>query len=790
MHYDAAANELHVDAAELIRVAISRAATGSLTDEDSVGKELSATMREALCGCAVPQDAAFPFEIDGVYATCHISYDAYTDGVLTKIFCISASPSALPSGLLRRFRGEGYLALRAASGVDGDPPRLRLIVVSELTGEVETHEESVTRKDCDRFVERVTSAFFRLAEVAVTRETVRRPSMARLNFPFAHIRDGQRDFMDAAFRAVKSGGTLFAVAPTGTGKTMAALYPAVRAYGNGYCEKIFYLTPKSTAAVAAEDAVKRLSAEGADVRAISLSAKEKLCPRRADCYGDGEKCKNATSSGAREREAALRLFKEALPLVTPDVILKRAIEASVCPYELSLAYAELCDVVICDYNYLFDTRVYLRRFFSKTGEFCFLVDEAHSLAERARDMYSAAFSLADFREFASKFQEECKLKLSIKEIAKEFSHIVQPYLRDSLRRDIAGKVSGIARIPSFPEKLTHLLYSLSDTLEKALATRGDVGIDKRTLRRFSYAVLDFLTKLSYYGEKYTVFAFRDDKNVSVKLFCLDPSDVIASRLSLGKSAVFFSATLIPTDYYRSILGNDRSATVLTVESPFPRENAAIAVLDKVSTRFTERNGLLYRMAEIVRRTANSHVGNYMVFCPSFHYMEKLADAFLPMAREDDTAVMVQPRQTTDRERRAFLNAFCESPQKPMVAFCVSGGVFSESVDLAGTRLSGAVVIGVGLPSPSPERDAVEGYYNEKCDAGREYAYIYPGMNRVLQAAGRVIRRESDRGVIVLVDDRLREPVYRKLLPSHWHGLRYIGDDIAFCRYLSAFWENE
>ena len=789
MHFDKEKNELYVNASELIRVAISRLHTGALTDEDAIAPEVSSDLRMRLTGEKAPKTAAFPFEADGAYATCVAEYDGLSDGVLTKIFPISVSPSALPQGILRRARGEGYLALRAVAGVDGEMPRLRTLLVNTLTGETDAHEETVKRSDCLRFIDRVTSAFFRLAEVAVTRETVRRPTMASLKFPYGNIREGQRDFIEEGYRTAKSGGTLFSVAPTGTGKTMAALYPAVRAFGEGHCEKIFYFTPKSTTAVAAEDAIRLLCRSGADIRALTLAAKEKLSRFGGDCYGDLRKCPLASSSGAKERDAALLLIKEKIAMVTPDIILKKAEEFGVCPYELSLAYAENCDVVICDYNYLFDLRVYLRRFFSKESNFCFLIDEAHSLAERAREMYSATLSLQDLRDVASKFQSECKLKLSIKAFSKEFSHIVQPYLREALRRDVTGRVSGIARIQAFPQRLFRALLELSATVEKALSEKGDLGIDRRVLRNFLYLLLDFSEKFSYYGDKYTTFLIRDDKNLSVRIACLDPSDIIATRLSLGKSAVFFSATLIPTDYYRSVLGNDTSARILTAESPFPRENAAIAVLDKVSTRYNERNGLLFRMAEIIRLTANSHIGNYMVFCPSFAYLERLRDAFLQCIGDDETLVIAQKRHMTDKERRDFLDAFCENPKIPMVAFCVSGGVFAEGVDLAGTRLTGAVVIGVGLPSPSPERDAIEEYYNEKCDAGREYAYIFPGMNRVLQAAGRVIRRETDRGVIILIDDRLREPVYRKLLPSHWRGLRYIGDDIVFCRFLSAFWEK-
>ena len=789
MHYDIEKNELFVTAHELVRVAISRLHTGTLTDESSLAPEVSLDLRMSITGEPAPKTASFPFEADGVYTTCIAEYDGLTDGVLTKIFPISVSPSLLPGGMLRRARGEGYLALRAVAGVDGEMPTLRTVLINTLTGETETHEETVKREDCLRFIDRVTGAFFRLAEVAVNRETVRRPTMASLRFPFGNIREGQRDFIEEGYKTAKHGGTLFAVAPTGTGKTMAALYPAVRAFGEGHTEKIFYFTPKSTTAVAAEDAVRLLHKSGADIRAVTLIAKEKISRFGGDCYGDGRKCPFASSSGAKERDVALALIKESIPVVTPDIIRAKADEIGVCPYELSLAYAELCDVVICDYNYLFDLRVYLRRFFSREGKFCFLIDEAHSLAERAREMYSATLSLDDLRSITSKFQSECKLQLSIKGFSKEFSHIVQPYLREVLRRDVTGKISGITRIRSLPQKLVTALGELSSEIEKALCERKDIGIDRGLLRSFHYLLLDFSEKLSYYGDKYTTFLIRDDKDLSVRIACLDPSDVIAARLSLGKSAVFFSATLIPTDYYRSVLGNDRSARILTADSPFPRENAAIAVLDKVSTRFQERNGLLYRMAEIIRLTANSHIGNYMVFCPSFVYLERLHEAFLDRLEGDETLVIAQKRRMTDKERRDFLAAFREDPKIPMVAFCVSGGVFSEGIDLAGTRLTGAVVIGVGLPSPSPERDAIEEYYNEKCDAGREYAYIYPGMNRVLQAAGRVIRRETDRGVIILIDDRFREPVYRKLLPSHWRGLRYIGDDIVFCRFLSAFWEK-
>ncbi len=714
--------------------------------------------------------------------------DAYDGDTVTLSRVTCGDPHAPSDTVLRLLRTEGFCALYGIFVTEQRLPTLRLILTNPESGDSDIREETPDHETLSRFSKKLCELLLDTAYPELLRRTERLPSFRALRFPLPDMRDGQRELIEAATEVFHAGGTLFACAPTGTGKTLAALYPAIRALGDGHGEKIFYFTPKATGALAAAEAAEMLHTAGADIRAVILTAKAKICPREADCRSEGGTCRYLYSPEKRENEAALALLRERHTVLTPDRIKKAAEHYRVCPYELTLRYAELADLVICDYNYLFDLRVYLRRFFDEGGDYLYLFDEAHALVERAEAMYSGEWQLSDFDELLLKLPKECKLYATIYALRQAFTKTVAPLLKSETRTTADGDTEAYLSLSTLPDGILPIFLSLGDAVEEAIKSKTEPPpLPKEHLRDYLYRVQDFSVKLSYFSRKFRAMLFRQNRALRLKIFCLDPSDLLGKRLDTGRSAFFFSATLLPIEYYRTVLGGDRNAVTVIADSPFERERVAVAVIDKLSVRYHARKEGLASLLAYIETAVRQKSGNYLVFCPSFAYMEALHRGF--SAAYPHYLTVAQERTMPEAARRRFLDAFLPEPKQTLVGFAVSGGIFAEGIDLVGDRLIGAVVIGIGLPTPTPEREETAAYFDDRFESGREYAYIYPGFNRVLQAAGRVIRRESDRGIILLIDDRFADPVYRRLLPSGMRGLRYIGDRPSLAAFLSAFWRR-
>ncbi|MBO4284445.1 MAG: ATP-dependent DNA helicase, partial [Clostridia bacterium] len=459
--------------------------------------------------------------------------------------------------------------------------------------------------------------------------------------------------------------------------------------------------------------------------------------------------------------------------------------AKVCPYELALRYAEYADIVICDYNYLFHPRVALRRFFSDKGDWCFLCDEAHNLIDRARELYSVDLPLTFFDAFAPAAEQNPALKTALDRTRSRLRAILAPLVADTVETDGEGIKRGFYRQSALPEGLLDGAAELLDVCLSVLEERKLPPELLAGLRDATYDLSEIVGKLANYSPRFVSFVASFGDALTYRALCLDPSEIIASRLSLGRSAVLFSATMTPTAYYRNVLGGKPTDDELDLPSPFDPAELCVAVLDKIGTRYSEREDTLRAVARAVLTTVKAKPGNYLVFCPSFAYLERLSEEVRRMAPGLET--VAQSRRMDRSEREAFLDRFSEGNRRALVGFTVMGGIYAEGIDLVGRRLIGAVVVGVGLPQPTPENEAIREYYDDVLEEGREYAYIYPGMNRVLQAAGRVIRREEDRGVVVLIDDRFSDPVYRRLMPNHWRGLKYVGDLSSLSHLLGRFW---
>ncbi len=718
--------------------------------------------------------------------------DKIEDDTLTFLCLTDTDPTHPRKEWVAQMRGEGYLAALAYLRCQGvSMLTLRFLYVNPQRDEAHTVDEHLTEKKLEQFFDKCKKSVSLFARPAVHRATVRLPSMQEAKFPFPNLREGQEDFIHAVYRTIKNSSTLYSEAPTGIGKTVSALYPAVRAMGKGYGEKIFYLTPKTTTATVAQNTVEALARGGVILRAVILTAKDKICLSGHICRTDKEKCPYLKNN--RLAEAALALFDEEIACVTREDITRVARDFSVCPYELSLTYSELSDIVICDFNYLFDRRAYLRRYFEFTGDYIFLIDEAHNLPERGREMYSSELSEDDLDIEPLSLGEHSILREAIDEVRAPLFDGLFAYIKSELRTDKEGVRSGATHTRTLPDNLCFYLGKILEGTEKEILATYRMKGDERVYRldalyRFYYKIKSFFDTAMDFDEHYEVFLFFEDEKIRIKLFCIDPSAKITECTCRGRATIFFSATMSPLSYTRSLLGDSRVGESLTLDSPFDKNQLAVAIMDKISTRTSERERTLGAVVRVIAATVSAKRGNYMIFAPSYEYTKMLSDAF--RAKYPKIRTLTQTRGMNEDEKRAFMDAFAEETPSYLVAFCVTGGVFSEGIDLFGEMLIGAVVVGITLPSLSFEREAMQAYFEEKYESGKEYAYVYPGFNKVLQAAGRVIRREGDRGVIVLIDDRFADPLYKKGIPSLWSGLKYVADAKSLRALFDRFWQEE
>ncbi len=701
---------------------------------------------------------------------------------------------SVPPELRAQTEGEAYItAYVLAERHALSEVKLHTVYVDKRTGVMQDAYETVKKEKLDKFFARCSMALSEYARPEIERITERLPSMKRLGFPYGKPREGQSALVKAVYRTIAKGARLFASAPTGTGKTVSVLYPAVRALGDLRCDKVFYLTPKTTTGEVARECIELMCERGADIRAIILSAKERSCQRENVCRRGKKYCENSKCN--KLHDAVMSLYSLKKCVVSLSDILPVAERYTVCPYELELAYSELCDIVICDFNYLFEPNVYIRRFFEEGGNYAFLIDEAHNLPDRAREMYSAEISYEELLapEGAVVLGDKSRLKATIRAAAHEFRELFYPYLKEELRRGEGGEYVGAHHMSELPAKVYTVFESLislaEDELNENLSAKDDLKDERLAFLR------DYLARLkkvdsafSRFDESYELFLFYDGGNIRMKVFCLDTGGAVAERLDKGGSAVFFSATLVPIEYYRAVLGGERTSEVLDVRSPFDPSQLSVSVIDKISTRYSEREDSLAAVCRTIAATISAKRGNYMIFSPSFEYSDALFKAF--SEKYPKLNVISQKRNMSAKEKGEFLDKFREESEAYLVAFCVMGGIYSEGIDLAGDSLIGAVVVGIGMPALSYEREAMSAYYQDRFEMGKEYAYIYPGMNRVLQAAGRVIRRESDKGVIVLIDDRFADPIYKKSVPAFWRGMKYIPDAKTLKKNLEDFWNNK
>ncbi len=639
---------------------------------------------------------------------------------------------------------------------------------------IKRFRETLTRAELKQWYEELTDSYHKWLAYQIEWRKKRNESMENLEFPFAY-RKGQRKMVSGIYHAISKKEQIFIQAPTGVGKTMSAVFPAVRAIGQGMAETVFYLTARTITRTVAQDAFEILRDRGLLFKVITITAKEKLCfCDKPEC--DPEKCPYAKGHYDRINDAVYELWTTEQSF-DRETLLRHAQKWQVCPFEMSLDLAVWMDGVICDYNYVFDPNVCLKRFFGEnvSGNYLFLIDEAHNLVDRGREMYSASICLNDVietRKFVKPYSQKLWKKLG--KVKKQMEEL----------RQNCGEWKVEENAGVLPISLLSVQGELDQFLEESPAQEVVDGI-----LDFYFEVRDFLNISELVDDNYVVYtAFDENGRFYMKLFCVNPAENLQKCLDKGNSTVFFSATLLPLQYYRKMLSTRSENFGMYVESPFEQKKRCLMICRDVSSKYTRRGYEEYRkIAEYIARMSWQKKGNYMVFFPSYRLMEDVYQVYQDEFSVSWVRCISQHASMTELEREEFLEEFTEETEETLVGFCVMGGIFSEGIDLIGDRLIGAAVVGTGLPQVNCEREILKGYYDEKGEQGFDYAYRYPGMNKVLQAAGRVIRTKEDTGAILLMDERFLNRDYRNLFPREWN-------DACTCtlgnveKHLQAFWD--
>lgn len=649
---------------------------------------------------------------------------------------------------------------------------VRMIYADLETEELRYFEETYTMEELSGWFQDLMAEYGKWVSFEALWQERRAESLKKLIFPFDY-REGQKDLAVSVYRTIARKKRLFIQAPTGVGKTLSVLFPALKAMGEGLASRIFYLTARTITRTVAVDALDLLRQQGMELKTVVLTAKEKLCVcEKQEC--DPDHCPRAKGHFDRINQAVYELWTTGPDACTREVILESAERYQVCPFELSLDLAVWVDTLICDYNYVFDPNVSLKRFFADgvREDYLFLIDEAHNLVERGREMYSASLEKEAFLQMK-------KLLRGKREGLTKALDGCNRYLL-TLKRECESGFQILPQVGGFELQLQRLSAELDKYLEQPVPEEI-----REQVMEFYFSVWNFLGICDRLDDNYVIYTdFSEEGHFWLHLYCVRPAENLRQCLDCGMAAIFFSATLLPVNYYKDLLTGNMEDYAVYAKSPFDPANRLLLVGTDVSSRYSRRGAAEYeRMARYIHETVTVKTGNYLVFAPSYQVMEQVADRCLAY---EDMECIRQESGMTEEEREAFLKEFEKERNHSLVGFCVMGGIFSEGIDLTEDRLIGALIIGTGLPQMCREREIVKEYFDKKGMDGFAYAYQYPGMNKVLQAAGRVIRTEADRGMILLMDDRFATISYQRLFPREWEQHAYCQVD-SLAGQLQEFW---
>lgn len=641
---------------------------------------------------------------------------------------------------------------------------------------IETEESKIIKKTYKK--EELRDYFYKLIEKYIEWSKItfywiqeRDKSIKKLKFPFDQYRPGQRELAVATYNTILEGKKLYAQAPTGIGKTMSTLFPSIKGLGENKIDKIFYLTAKTITRQVPIDSMNLLGDNGLRAKTIVITAKDKICINH-ETKCNPRDCSFAKGHFDRVNEGIIDIFENE-DLITRDIATTYAKKHHICPFEFILDVSLWADVIVGDYNYVFDPQVYLKRFFEGIKQdYVFLVDEAHNLVDRSREMFSSEISLDDFTDiigiFSDKYKKLEKSLLRCKDIMEE----------------VKGQLSGRKEYYR-PEEITELYYPF----KRSLSLLEPWLIEEKRQEKYDQVLELYFKILSYikisdlYDSHYVTYIREDGDNIVYKLYCVDSSYLLKLAFERGKSSILFSATLNPMDYYMNLLGENQGDYNIRLGSPFPRENLCLLVDSTISTKYRDRQNTYEDVANMVEKFIGARRGNYLIFFPSYTYMEAIHDILYE--KDKNLNIIKQQTGMNEIEREDFLQTFNE--EDDIIGFAVIGGIFSEGIDLVGEKLIGAVIVGVGMPMISFERDIIKDYFGSIGKNGFEYAYTYPGMNKVLQGSGRVIRSAEDKGAVLLIDDRYKTNKYKSLFPREWKDYKSTNKSIIK-ENLRDFWD--
>lgn len=627
-------------------------------------------------------------------------------------------------------------------------------------------------EELEKDVHQLIHEYLDFYSFVIQRTLLRNQSARALEFPYEEFRDGQREMSKYCYSVADNGGTLFVEAPTGIGKTISALYPSIKSFANEENEKIFYLTAKNSGKEMAFNTVLTLREHGLEATPITITAKEKICfcPGKA-CNPD--ECPYAKDYYTNIKRVLLDALKhyQTFDLNTLQEI---AGKYAICPFEFSLDLSLFADIIICDYNYFFDPIVYLKRYFEDdASNKIVLVDEAHNLLDRARNMYSSSLNYRLYKKVQHSLSglNHKKMKNALKRISKLFNEFKE--------------------LPDGYHKIDYLEQTHLNGIDAFLLAQRDVSrlhhdYVTEELKDFSMELNKFYRLYDYFDDSFVLYVDKQsEKDITIHLYCLDPSSNLRMSFDKVKSRIIFSATLSPSSYFIESVGGTKNDPFLQLPSPFNPDHLKLLIAPKISIKYQNRIDTLPDVVSYVKEMIKSKIGNYFVYVPSYEYLNNI----VPLLEDSSYDLLIQNREMTDGDKENFLSAFEERPTKTKVGLAVVGGAFGEGIDLVSDRLIGVAVIGVGMPQICYERNLVRDYFNKNNGHGYSFAYLYPGMNKVMQAVGRVIRGENDRGIALLIDERYMTSSYQDLFRAEWKNYDVVTSATDVRQECEKFWKN-
>lgn len=600
-------------------------------------------------------------------------------------------------------------------------------------------------------------------------------SIKELQFPFPAYRDGQRELAVRVYKSVVEGKKCFAQAPTGIGKTISTMFPTIKAMGQGETSKVFYLTAKTITREVAEKSILLMKEKNLNLKFVTITAKDKVCKMdQVNC--NPEYCPYANGYFDRINDALKDIIENSDNYSRTEID-RLSDKHRVCPFELSLDLTLWSDVIICDYNYVFDPKVYLKRFFEvKNTDYTFLVDEAHNLVDRGREMYSAKLSKADV------FKVKKLIGKKDKAVSNSLNKLNSYFIE---KRKILEELEQNFMVEEDePLDIYSLLRMFLERADEYLANSRE---ENKELMDLYFDAHGFISMAEFYDDNYVTLYEKNSDDITIKLYCVDPSKVLQEKMSKGKSTIIFSATLLPMDYFKDIYGAKDDDYLVKLKSPFSTNNRLLMVGDNIFTTYNNRENSAKEIVKYIAQCINSKKGNYMVFFPSYKYMEMIFNKLKESFPEINASI--QESNMTEEAKENFLMKFNEENEESHVGFCVLGGHFSEGIDLTNDKLIGVIIIGVGMPQICVDRDIIKNHFNKEDNKGFDYAYVYPGMIKVLQGAGRCIRTEKDRGVIMLLDSRYSQRRYLELFPGEWFPNNRVRNSEEIAELCDRFWNE-